>query len=656
MTQEKAGKRVPLTVEVTIPTLKDKKTPDVRVYLFDSAQRLVHSTLAKGQVDLQIDPQQRYRVTVGPDLLQKSETAPPDLNARLVSAGAISHDVFPQKPVSKLAISVQENLILNWLFTCINIHGTVRKLLNPGGASPTYAPICTGVVQVFTIDLACSLGNLSDSDLLNIKNQTLARMLGVEIADIFSFNFGDFARVSMLAAGLFPLAGNALRNYIVANRAALAPFMCNLIPEWAICYQQLADATIQSDGTFSHTYCFLFWEFPPDVYFEVVQTVDGVPREVADPDIMCTTMWAYDGSQSALITVTDVTAIACQPDPRPGPGYLYVWPTAIGNIDLRQIDGLETLVGTGLLPGGPVGTPWGGTLCLQMQFDPNLRSNDIHYYRWSYRFDGDLNFTQINASVSHRWQEITFLPGGVIDIHLHPHTLGPQMVGAQTNLFEIPDPALPWIDINDPADRPFAYFDSAAGQTPGRSGMVTLKLEMFDHLGNHVTSGNAGHGGPFQFLLPDLMGTPDSYTNAPAPNIDVNGDLIFRVRVDNNPTTAQLPDVTVDGNHVSDCGMLNYTSAGSTVDIEYVATHPNNFIFWGLGVFRGIHGEVASASGDHNSATPDNFNNTVSTLADKCVNAAFAVNLNTYARATDGYSRQSQYDRSATIAFALLKV
>src|SRR5260370_1426074 len=86
------------------------------------------------------------------------------------------------------------------------------------------------------------------------------------------------------------------------------------------------------------------------------------------------------------------------------------------------------------------------------------------------------------------------------------------------------------------------------------------------------------------------------------------------------------------------------------------ASHPNNFIFWGLSVFRGIHGEVAATSGDHNSATPDNFNNTVSALAGSCLNAAFAVNLNTYARAPDGYSRQSQYDRSATIAFALLKV
>jgi hypothetical protein len=547
--------------------------------------------------------------------------------------------------------AVSQSIAKLWLFDCITTHGTVRKLLNPGGTPPAYAPICTGVVQIFTIDLSCSMSNLSDAELVSIKNATLANMFGVEIADLLSFDFSDFAKLSTLAAGMYPLTGDPLRSYIVAHRAELAPFMCNLIPEWAICYQQLPDAPIQSDGTFSLMHCFFIWEAPPDVYFEVVQTIDGVTREVADPDIMCTTMWAYDGSQSAVITVSDPSAIACQPDPHPGPGYLYVWPTAIGNIDLRQVDGLETLAGTGLLPND---TPFGGTLALQMQFDPNLRSNGIEYYRWSYKFDGDADYTQINASVTHRWQEVTLLGGGIIDVHLHPVTLGPKLVGAQTNLFEIPDPTLPWIDINDPADRPFAYFDSTAAQTPGRSGNVTLRLEMFDGAGSHISCGNAGQGGPFQYLLPDLTATPNDYTNAPAPNIDSNGNLVFRLRVDNNPTVAELPAVHIGANYADDCGMLHYGSGAQTVTIDYVATQPGDFIDWDLSVSRGSHGVVASTNGHTSSAVPDHFNNPASTLVGSCVQAAFAVNLASYARAVDGYSRQSQYDRSATIAFALL--
>jgi hypothetical protein len=647
-----SGKGTTLTIEVSHAAPKDTPAPALRVYLFDAAQRLVKSTAVKDRVDLEIDPQQHYRVTVGPDLVREGgDQLPKDFAAVLVASGAMSRDVFPARPVSKLSFAIAENLVLKWLFVCINIHGTVRKLLNPGGTPPTYSPLCTGTVQIFIIDLLCSLQNLSDPQLQAIKNQILARMLGVEVADIISFNFSDFAKVSALAAGLFPLTGDPLRDYIFIHRAELARFMCNLIPESAICYQQLPDAPIQSDGTFSLTHCFLFWQAPPDVYFEVVQTIDGVTREVADPDIMCTTMFGYDGSQGAVVTVEDPSAIACQPDPLPGPGYLYVWPTAIGNVDLRNIDGIETMVGTGLLPGD---TPWGGTLSMQVQFDPNLRANNIHYYRWSYQFDGDAAFTQMSASVTHRWQEITFGPGSIIDIHLHPVTLGPQLVGGQTNLFEIPDPALPWIDINDPVDRPFAYFDSTGGQTPGRSGMVTLRLEMFDNSGAPVSCGNAGLGGPFQFLLPDLTATPNDFINAPAPNIDVQGNLVFRIRVDNNPTVAQLPGVHVGANPADDCGMLHYSSGGQIVSIDYVATQPNDFLDWSLSVSRGLHGVVASLTGHTSSANPDHFDNTASALVGTCTQAAFAVNLYCAARATDGYSRQSQYDRQATIAFALL--
>lgn len=653
---QKQSRAKSLAVEISMSVPKDKKAPDVVVYLFNAAGQLVESKPAQPRVELAIDPQQRYRVTVGPNLIPKDATPPADLSSRLVDAGAISRDYLPHDPVSSISVFLQENLILQWLFVCMNIHGTVRKLLNPGSSPATYAPICTGVVEIFTIDLACSLGRLSDADMLSIKNQTLARMLNVEIADLLSWNWSDFAKVSSLAAGLYPLSGNALRNYIVSNRAALAPFMCNLIPEWAICYQQLPDATIQSDGSFSLNYCFLFWEAPPDLYFEVVQTIDGVAREVADPDIMCTTMWGYDGSQGAVITVEDPTAIAGQPTPRPGPGYLYVWPTAIGNIDLSQINGLLTLLGTGLLPGGPSGTPWGGTLCLQTQFDPNLRANSVFYYRWSYQFDGDIGYTQINASVTHRYQEVTYGPGGVVDIHLHPVTLGPRVVGSENNLFEIPDPSLPWININDPADRPSAYFDSTGGKAPFRSGMATLKLEMFDGTGAHVACGNAGHGGPFQFILPDPSGLPNSYANAPAATIDASGNLIFRIRVDNNQTTAKLPDVHVGAKHADDCGLLHYDPAyDSTVTIDYVATHPNNFLTWNLSVSRGSHGVVASLAGDTSSANPAEFNNSIAALVGNCPHgAAFAVNLYTATTATNGYGRQSQYDGSATTAFALL--
>ncbi len=602
-----AEKRTPessrLIVTVAMSVGRGAQSPAVRVYLFDASGRLVTSERVKESVTLPIDPKQKYRVTVGPDFVSDRESVPADITNRLRLAGAVSRDFLPQAPVSSIDIHLGDSLVHGWLFSCMNIHGSVRKHLSLGGAE-VYAPICTGTVQIFTIDLRASLGNLSDGVMLSLKDTLLAGLVGAEIADILSWNFADFAKLSTLAAGLFPLTGNALRDYVAAHRSDLATFMCNFIPEWAISYERLPDAPIQSDGTFSLFYCFLAWQAPPDVYFEVVQTTDGIEREISDPDIVCTTMWRYDGSRAAVITVEDQTAIACLPDPLPGPGYLYVWPTAIGNTPLSEIDGLETLTGSGLIPGGPIGTPWGGTLSLQVQFDPNLRANNIHYYRWSYRFAGDADFTQIRSTVTHRWKLVT-VSGGMVNIMLNSVTLGPVPVGAETNLFEIPDPTLDWVDIVDPADRPFAYFDSTGGQVPGRSGMVTLKLEMFDSAGNHVSCGNSGHGGPFTFILPDQMGV-NQFTDAPAPNIDSNGNLIFNVLVDNNPTTASFPGlpVHIGGSHADDCGILHYTSGSEVLTIDYVATHPNNFLSWNLGVTRGSHGGVAATVGRRQLVEP----------------------------------------------------
>ena len=597
------------------PGTPDRPSPALRVYLFDSAGRLADSAPAQERVSFDVNAAQRYRVTLGPDLLTNDRHPPSDLAQRLRSASAVSHDYLPARKDATIAISASSALISLWLLNCVNVHGSVRKLLNPGAANPTYAPICSGTVQVFRINYACTLDRLSAAELVNLKNTILGRAFNREISDIVNGNFGDLVAVDALVSGLIPLNGAALKTYIVAHRAALAPLMCEVIPEFDICYEQYPDALIQSDGTFSTEICFLSWQ-KTDLYFEVVQGLDGVSREISDPDIVCTTMFNYNGSQPAVITVTDPTAIACQPDPHPGPAGLYVWPTAIGNIDLREIQGLETMTGTGLLagPDGPI--PWGGQLPLQMQFHPDLRANDIRYYRWSYRFDGDSGFTQIHTSVTHRWQEISAGPGGTIVIHLHSVALGPRLVGTQSNLFEIPDPALDWINIVDPLDRPFAYFDSTDGQTPGRSGMCTLKLEMFNGAGNHVASSNVGHAaGVFKFLLPVLAGPAGVYTDASASNIDANWDLLFRIQVDNNPTRARLYDVTT-ASHGSgdDCGMRHYSGDTDKVRVHYAATHPNNFLDWSLGISRGTHGQVTALAGHSSSTDPAIFENNASVL------------------------------------------
>ena len=683
----KGGDNLSVTVNVKFLGDDGRKRPTARAYLFDRAGRLLDSQLAHGATTLKARSGQDYRVTVGPDLI-KDGKAPANLAAQLVKARAVSQDSRFQAARHAYDFAVADLVWICWFPTCINVHGTVRKLLNPGGSPPQYAPICTGTVQIFEVALDCTLDSFSVIELLAFKTRLLQRLSppALTFARDTVLHAGDggglaarapTAASSDLAARIAALDDAPLKQFIVRNKEYLFDFWCELIPDYAFCWQELTQVQIQSDGSFSSEICFWCPDDMPDLYFEVIQNIGGSSVEISDPQIACSTYYNYDGSSSVDITVDDPRAVACQPPGSPGPGYLYVWPTAIGNIDLGQIDGLETGLGTGLLPGD---TPWGGTLCLQMQFHPDLQANNIHYYRWSYRFDGEADFTQIHASVTHRYETIT-ISGPDIVIHLNPVTFGPNLIsgpsnpGGTSNLFAIPDPLLPWIDIVDPADRPFAYFDSTGAVTPRKSGMCTLMLELFDGDGKFVPSNNArgvstdgdlpsdpGGPGAFTYILPQIGGPPNTYANAPAANITDDGRMIFRILVDNNDTDAELPAVSTPSGTADLCGVLHYLTTGDAVDLSYVAWHPNNFLDWSLSISRGLSGEVAGihipSPVTHTSAgspgVPTHFVNAASVLLDGCTQAAFAVNLSCSARAESGYGRMSNYDRGATIAFALI--
>jgi hypothetical protein len=699
--------------------------PPARAYLFDSRDRLVDSKPAgREPVTFPIAGDQRYRVTVGPDLVSGKESGPSDLGNQLASAKAVSLDYIPRLANETLDFEIYQNIWFCWWQTCILVHGRVQKLLNPGGTPPQYAPICTGTVQIFQVDLGCTLDCLASFDVVLLRDRLVSLMRGIPVleqatvlAQPASFRAPRLAAArraqtsavlgrstparkiaESAASGFSPITtatakanlsladaittlptlhGDPLKQFIVAQKAILWPYFCELIPDWAFCWQELGEVSIQSDGSFAAEICFWCPDDFPDLYFEVVQNVGGVDREISDPPIACSTYYDYDGSTDVVITVDDPSAVACLPDPgRPIPGNeLFVWPTAIGNQDLVNITDLEgnpatSTAATGLLSGA---TPWGGSLSLQMVFDPNLKtSSAIRYYRWSYQFEGDAGFTPISATVTHRYMTVTY---GPLMIHLNPVTLGPQTVGVTTNLFAVPDP-FPgdgWVDINDPYDRPFAYFDSTDNQLqpfsytdsnalPRRSGLCTLLLEMFDGAGHLVPAANLGGPGPFKFVLPDLA-TPGQYTSVlTSNNITPAGQLTFRVRVDNNDVVAQLPGVTTPIGSADECGILHYASGNDLVDVQYVATHPNNYLNWAIGIWKGLSGEIKSASGSTSSppwslpapSTPGSFNNPASALLGSCIDAAFAVNLDVDTTATDGYGRQSQYDRDATIAFALI--
>ena len=603
------------------------------------------------------EPDLTYRLMVGPDLLASNEQPPADLVDQLTTAGAISQDVFPRANQERIRLALSRFTWFCWWKTCIVVHGTVRKLLNPGEAPPVYAPICDGTVQIFQVDLGCTLDRLDSFRVLLLRDLLTEKLRGLTIATErldrlrVSADFGpraqarsigeatarlvqssavagraearaevamgQVARMGPTAVGGTPVVSSAaeaaitlaslpahlVKQFVVANKPILWLHLCQLIPDWAFCWQALGEVPIQSEGTFWAEICFWCPDDFPDLYFEVVQNINGAQREIYDPPIACSTYYDYDGSRSVDIVIDDPLAVACVPYPHRPVSGVYVWPTAIGNLDLNVITDLEGIptVSTALTGSGFGKNPWAGTLALQMSFDPAILSTSVRYYRWSYRFDGDADFTQINESVTHRYrQAISFSP---LSFVYQPFVLGPNTVNATHNLYHVipdldPSPGgFGWVDVNDPLDRPFGYFDSTGNllppftnrddALPRRTGLCTLLLELFDGSGNLVPCSNLGLPGPFVFVLPDPL-NPAAYTSSlTANNVTPQGQLSFRVRVDNEDTVAELPGVHVGAASADGCGLLHVGTLSDLVSVDYVATHPHNFLSWDLSIIRG---------------------------------------------------------------------
>jgi hypothetical protein len=717
-----------IRVNVEFRGAGEEKAPSARAYLFDLNGRLVASQPLEGKaLTFPVNEGQKYRVRVGPDLLKDSKVAPANLAAQLDQTKAFSQDYIPAIHGGNLSLGINQQFWSCWFFpTCINVHGTVRKLLNPDSTQAVYASICQGTVQIFQVDLACTLDLLAPPFLFKLRDRIVERLtlqaqqgpgiinpgdsgpervinkvsqarlsqMGAGMAQSQAFAashatvsanalIGGFNRASSLSEAAITLrnldAAN-LKQYLVLNRALLFWLWCEFIPDSAFCWQELTEVLIQSDGSFSAEVCFWCPEDFPDLYFEVVQNITGTEREIYDPQIACSTYYNYDGSRSVDIVVDDPKAIACPPI-NPGPNHFYVWPNYIGWEDLWYVKGLTDGVGpgVGLLPGR---TPWGGTLQIKTQMHPDLPTPGISYFRWSYKFPSDPDFTHIKDTFTIRKQKTTYIAPATVIIQNTPVTFVPEVVGPSTDLFAIPEhlpPDTQWIDF------PYGNFDSTLGAVlppgsdcrlgllPGQSGLCTLKLEMFDSGGNPVASDNLGGPATFAYLLADQSLPVGAYTNAPAYNIDGAGNLTFQIVVDNNHTVAQLPKVKtpVSSTDTDPCGILHYSNGSDEVDIYYVAFHLNDYLDWSLGVSLGIMGTVvgiphipstplpitSEPPTDGSSGSPDSpadFGNSASALLQTCTQGAFAVDLNCYARATNGYSRQNQYDCSATIGFALL--
>jgi hypothetical protein len=423
----------------------------------------------------------------------------------------------------------------------------------------------------------------------------------------------------------------------------------------------LGTAQLQSDGTFSKTVFLSICRHDlPDLWFVVRQEIGGVERVIyARHPVPCNTLWNHPAGKPVTLHVTDPAAVACDPEIDPGLAGVYIMPWGVGwdkwyqvtQAHRKPLAPLQPLPARDANRGLYGGTdPYGTTLHLRMQFHDSLRSLGVYYYRWSFRQEGAVGWTQIEGPIVHNYLTVDSLGKPFIDWEkLGPY---PAPAGPEKNLFWVPDPNKDWV-----YDRVFAVWDTSKLA----HGKYELLLEMFDKNGAKLTQA-AG----FKYFLP----------TGPAPSlVDDNlheedgGGIIFQIHIDNAATVAEVDSVALNGVQAAECRFLAYTDKTNVVSVKYKAYHPNGFLeHYDLNILRGISGtSVASVLDEHtpaSSATTDpatSPNWTVDYLLrqvgsngphDQC---SFAVELHTWPRTRDGYNPIRAYEDHDTAAFALVK-
>lgn len=244
-------------------------------------------------------------------------------------------------------------------------------------------------------------------------------------------------------------------------------------------------------------------------------------------------------------------------------------------------------------------TPFGGTLPIMVNYQTALTAGASYY---QVKIDG---VPHTDAWSDYLWNGTAYV--------IHPIT--PTTVGPSTGCY----PTRPLAQL-------FLYMNPSLGDlldTTGLSnGTHTLTLQFLN-----------GAGAP-------LVATPP-----------------LTILVNNQPSVASLQLPLLSGSPADACGVLHYgTNKTAVVSIGFTASHPANFANFSFSMVRGVTGVTLPAapptSGPVNTAVSP-ITDTVGALLGPCPTAGFAVELYVAATINNGWSRQSEYDAEALLAFVL---
>lgn len=475
----------------------------------------------------------------------------------------------------------------------------------------------------------------------------------------------------------------AFERVVAAHLDLLRPLLCWLYPRFV---RRTRIATVMTDecGHFRA----LVWRSlvnldQPDLYFTARQRVwPGFWWTIYAPSpVGCHTHWDYVCGTEVTLVTTNPFARTCPPCPPVIAPNNWVLFMAIGNSSTWRIHGANTATAAGspgfdaarhgLLDGT---APWGGVLRPRLEFDDSLRSAlGVSYYRVSFKRPGESD-AQWRPSTEAINRHYTHEVGG--DLILEQYPLGPVTRGSASHLYEIP-PALPptgqWSTPNAVLDTQSAVFATnevapgigfdAAGLPagPDQGGLWQIKVELFDNAGTRVDPEALG----IRWRVPasdSLTGTIPTHDAAAIGLVDAAADaMVLTVRVDNNPCAAAIGAPDVGGSLAADaCGVMNYAARAQTVTTPFVALQRNGHAAYSFYVQRGAVSppelSVGGAAAPSAPAMPAAPSETVGNLLDACTLAGFTEQLYVSHAATDGWSRQSQYDASAVRAFVLAPI
>jgi hypothetical protein len=696
-----------------VDTSTDAKLPASAAYAYSAGGRLLafadvdpksgHATL---QLPTSSEPT-GVRVLVGPALPRGEE---PDLE-ELLRRGAVERHlrVEPKLELPALEFEIFPDVWHCWLAGLCVVKGTVLKRIVRDGL-PVDFPVCHATVEIYEVDpFYLIVPKLPPLVIDRLREVITGRIPPIPepLPDPFPEEplppipepdpppFRTFAaktaaqrsasthRVDAEAIEALHAASGtgalrfaaisgsdlAFRQALIEHAVLIRPILCWLFPRF-VTMQLIRTVTTDDCGHFrTRIFKGCHNHDQPDLYFKVRQRIFGFFDVVihAPTPIACHTWWNYTCGSEVTLHVTHPLAITCRPCPPIIAGDNWVLFMAIGNHPLSLIHGTgqslipaTTSTNRGLTSGL---APWGGTLRPRLEFDNALRESlGVKYYRlsWKRNAEADSDYKPLIGDIARHYAHMVGT-----DLVLDAYPLGPNTVGGNGGLFEIP-PAVPplgqWSLPNVVADTSSGVFNSAAGDgTPLLDGKIQIRVELFDNAGAAVNIAAKG----IRYFVPtstDLSGTVHTVdASTPGLNLVAGNTMVITLHVNNEACGAGIAAPSIGGATADPCcGVLEY-GAGDTVTMPWTASHPHGYATYGFGVVRGIQGVFSSSgavAGGSFSATRTvyqlmNDNLPPGCAEGGCTVAGFSENLHVYAMATDGWSRQSQYDDGDVRAFVL---